>query len=111
MKKQLIGAHNIDDFINPDTSSLCVDAGMILSPGAKDILRNKGVTIVYGEVAKKSDVNTAISSDITTKETKHDSQVLLIKKIANMLSNEYGIKEEKQLRTISLQVMRKLNQQ
>lgn len=48
MGKQLIGVHNIDAHVRSDSKTIHIDKDMILSPGAKDILRNRGIAITYG---------------------------------------------------------------
>ncbi|MDP3480769.1 MAG: hypothetical protein Q8R88_13435 [Desulfoprunum sp.] len=48
MAKHLIGAHNVDAHIEIDTKTIVITKDMILSPGAKDLLRNRGIAISYG---------------------------------------------------------------
>ena len=48
MKKTLIGSSRIDEFIKEGEKTLYMDKTMILTPGAKDILRNRGVAIEFG---------------------------------------------------------------
>jgi ethanolamine utilization cobalamin adenosyltransferase len=48
MKKTLIGSSRIDEFIKEGEKTLYMDKTMILTPGAKDTLRNRGVAIEYG---------------------------------------------------------------
>lgn len=47
MAKQLISANNVADHICLETKTIHIDRTMILSPGAKDALRNQGITISY----------------------------------------------------------------
>lgn len=54
MGKQLIGVHNIDAHVRSDSKSIHIDKDMILSPGAKDILRNRGISITYGSLPHAS---------------------------------------------------------
>lgn len=48
MAKQLIGAANVADHICMESKTIHIDQTMILSPGAKDVLRNQGISINYG---------------------------------------------------------------
>lgn len=48
MAKQLIGAANVADHICMESKTIHIDQTMILSPGAKDVLRNQGISISYG---------------------------------------------------------------
>ncbi len=49
MKKELISVENLDAFICRQDGKLYVDRNRILTPGAKDELSRRGVSIVYGE--------------------------------------------------------------
>ena len=46
MKKVLVQADNLDEFICQEEATLYVDASMILTPGAKDELLKRGVAVV-----------------------------------------------------------------
>jgi ethanolamine utilization cobalamin adenosyltransferase len=48
MKKTLIGSSRVDEFIKEGEKTLYMDKTMILTSGAKDILRKRGVAIEYG---------------------------------------------------------------
>lgn len=48
MKKELICVDNLDAFICKQDGKLYVDQGRILTPGAKDELARRGVSVVYG---------------------------------------------------------------
>ncbi len=48
MKKTLIGSSRVDEFIKEGEKTLYMDKTMILTSGAKDTLRDRGVAIVYG---------------------------------------------------------------
>lgn len=48
MAKHLIGAHNVDAHIEAESKTIVITKDMILSPGAKDLLRNRGIAIRYG---------------------------------------------------------------
>ena len=51
MSKRLVTADNVTDFINPGATEIQVDNSMIVTSGAKDYLRDKGVKIVYTKKA------------------------------------------------------------
>jgi len=106
MQKKLIGPHNVADFICADEKTLRVDSGMILSPGAKDILRVKGISIVYGEKSPQT-VDAAKKGNQET--VKPDDKAMLVSKVINILRREYGVVEEDRIREISLMVMNKIS--
>lgn len=49
MKKELISVENIETFLCRQDGKLYVGRNRILTPGAKDELSRRGVSIVYGE--------------------------------------------------------------
>ena len=48
MGKTLVSENRLDHFICPETNAIYME-GLLLTPGAKDALRNRGVEIVYGK--------------------------------------------------------------
>lgn len=82
-----------------------ISAGMILSPGAKDALRNKGVSIVYGE--KPVEIANQVNEEKEGIEYP-DDKGQLVAQIINILRKDYGVVEEDCIREISLNVMKKL---
>lgn len=49
MKKELITVDNLDSFLCAQDGRLYVNRNRMLSPGAKDELHRRGVTVVYDE--------------------------------------------------------------
>ncbi len=49
MGKILVGCDRVEQHICKDENTIYLNRSMILTCGAKDYLRNKGVAIVYGE--------------------------------------------------------------
>jgi len=47
MAKQLVRRDNVEQFIRSGEQTLYVDQTMLLTPGAKDYLREKGISVVY----------------------------------------------------------------
>ena len=70
MKKTLIGSSRIDEFIKEGEKTLYMDKSMILTSGAKDTLRDRGVAIVYGPrpVAETEDTLVSRKRLITEKD-------------------------------------------
>ncbi len=63
MAKQLIGAHNVDAHIFAETGTIHIDRDMILSPGAQDILRNRGIRISYEACPAEAPIRPQASGD------------------------------------------------
>ena len=105
MSKKLIGSHNVTEFICTDDNTIRVDSDMILAPGAKDVLRSKGIQIVYEKRTIKGE-NTG--KDILQDKTEKDETSSVIAKVVLMLRKEFGIVDEDQIRDISVLVMEKI---
>lgn len=49
MGKILLTHKNVGDYISEDEKYIYIDKTMIFTPGAKDLIRNRGIMVVYGE--------------------------------------------------------------
>ncbi|BCS95511.1 hypothetical protein DSLASN_11430 [Desulfoluna limicola] len=85
MAKKLVSDKGVEALIVG--GNFYMDGTIILTPGAKDVLRNKGVTIVYGPRPEMSD----------------DDQ--LEATVAALLKKEYGITDEAQVKAVSCKVV------
>ncbi|MCP4115696.1 MAG: hypothetical protein GY737_09875 [Desulfobacteraceae bacterium] len=91
MKKTLIGSSRIDEFIKEGEKTLYMDKTMILTPGAKDILRDRGVVIEYGPrpVAETETEETApVSCTKEVEEPKDESIESLMDTFTALLKND-----------------------
>lgn len=52
MKKILITKKNINEYLDAKTCSLVMGPDMILTPGAKDEVRERNYAIVYKEISE-----------------------------------------------------------
>ncbi|MBI9090849.1 MAG: hypothetical protein JEZ12_16660 [Desulfobacterium sp.] len=123
MKKILIGSSRVDEFIKEGDKTLYMDSTMILTPGAKDILRNRGVAIVYGSRPGAEDTAsvscpTEVPGTQETQETQETpenpdnqekSMASLVETIVGLLRNEFGMNDPETIREISLKVLNKIN--
>ncbi len=129
MAKQLISVQNLDAFINADTRKIHVDQNMILSPGAKDLLRNRGIAIEYGPapegepeagkftVSDSSPADIGKSGCLDSKDCPLAEDCLatgpgpLCKTLARaeqILAEEYGIKDRTRLQALSRNIIEQL---
>ena len=105
MSKKLIGSHNVAEFICANDNTIRVDSGMILAPGTKDVLRSKGVQIVYEKRSVKLESPT---KDKLQGKTEKDDTSSLIEIVVLMLRKDFGVVDEDQIRDISVLVMEKI---
>jgi len=85
MAKKLVSEKGVDEFIVD--GNVYMDGSIILTPGAKDVLRNKGVSIVYGakpEMCKKDQLEATVAA---------------------LLKKEYGITDDVQIKAVSCKVV------
>lgn len=99
MKKKLIEVGNLDSFICPDSSTIYVDNTMILTPGAKDELSKRKITI-----ARVADAKVAVGQQREQVSCDSDECESLVMGIAVMLKEEYGITDIAQLKEMSFQL-------
>lgn len=90
-----------------------MEPDMILTPGAKDVLRNLGVTIKFGvkpcEVSCKVQDQSLLSESLVNVDSSEESAIECIKsQVINMLRNDYDIKDTKVMTEILKHVLGKL---
>lgn len=90
MAKKLVSEKTVETFITGDT--FYMDGSIILTPSAKDVLRNKGVAIVYGPKPEAGDPATCDKESLEAT-------------VAALLKQEYGITDGNQLKAVSDQVI------
>lgn len=115
MGKKLVGVESLEGYICQSSNKLYMDGSILLTPGAKDELKNRGISIEYGpkpeqvpepapEEAPCCDTTVCEEKDQTdcTKSADNDDLILAV---AGMIQTEYGITDHKQLFDISCQVV------
>ena len=107
MAKQLVERGNITQFINPGETTFYVDQTLLLTPGAKDYLREKGIALVYGE---RPGVAAQPAGDSTSVEKQQpampESDLRL--RIGEMLKNDFAIRDRKHIDDVTRKVMDRL---
>jgi hypothetical protein len=103
MAKQLVRRDNIEEFICQAERKLYLDRNMILTPGAKDYLHEKGICLVYGARPAGAAKNTGPVA-AATPGLKTD----LIATIRKILQQDYAISDEAQAGEILQKVLAKL---
>ncbi len=102
MGKKLVRANCVDEYICTETGTIYVDGTIILAPGAKDLLRNKGIRIVYGKKPDGVQAKNCSPSDISAVNQ-------LIVQIVEILKDDFCITDTEKLVTICSQVIKSIN--
>lgn len=89
--KKLVTKNNVHDFLMGDESQFYVDSSMIITPGVKDILRNRGIVIVYGD-------------------RKVDSTKEITKTITNLLTQKFKITDDVAIKEITSKVLNRIQE-
>lgn len=107
MAKQLVERGNIAQFINPGETTFYVDQTLLLTPGAKDYLREKGIALVYGErpatVAQPATASAPLDKPLLATQEPE-----LRVRIGEMLKNDFAIRDRKHIDDVTLKVMDRL---
>lgn len=121
MKKQLVEVSNLDSCICNTNAKIYVDNSMILTPGARDELSKRKITIVRDakpEFASCGDASChaklctpglAEPADTTDASGSEDAELeRLFYGVAAMVKEEYGIEDHQQLKDISFKIVEAL---
>ncbi len=107
MKKKLVTVDNLEDYVCRASNQLHADSTIILTAGAKDELRKRGVAIVYGSgsagSACHSMMNGASFLGLTGKAANMEELLL---GVAAILKKEYGVTDPQELKALSLQAIK-----
>ena len=93
MGKKLISPINLNQYISEGQKEILIDKSMIVSPGAKDLLEEQGITIIY-------------DNDISKDESREKD--LLKEKIRDILTREFKINDEKTVENLITKVCEKI---
>ncbi|MBW4828068.1 MAG: hypothetical protein KZY61_02215 [Clostridiaceae bacterium] len=91
MGKVLVTKKNLDKFVKEDSKSFLVDDTIILSPGVKDILDERGVKLIY-------------KNNIDRNVEKED----ILKRVSRILKEDFNIKNEEKINKITTKVLEKI---
>jgi len=121
LSKTLLRDQNVLDYVDNNQKTLFVTKDMILTPGAKDLLRNQNISILYESdhlvsqdpYENKSSANRVkIEPSSSSKSKEEDAkvnQMPLSDHIKLLLRNEFGILKEVEVQKIAkivLEVLR-----
>lgn len=86
MSKTLITRQNYRDFLDPDEKSVTICNQMILTPGAKDFLREHQIRMIYEDQKKESP---------EIKQVEKEEGCLLADRIYLLLKKEFNTDDKK----------------
>ena len=100
MKKKLVTAQNISDFLDAGSSEIQVDNSMIVTSGAKDYLRENKIKIVYGNQAAVCAPTRVGSKNAVAKDLK-----TVVTKIVSILRNDLSVKDAATVESVTQKVL------
>jgi hypothetical protein len=98
MSKVLLTKNNIEAYISNNQSKLYVDKNMILTSGAQDIIRSRGISILYDSVREEEPEGETYSQIET-----------ITKRVINILKDQYNITDEDQIKQVCKLILTKIN--
>jgi hypothetical protein len=112
MKKRLIACNNLDEFVQPGDTVFRSGPDTILTPGARDALRNRGVRIEYVKEATScpSPVPPA-GPEQAAVITDHQSLTRMAEQIVRLLHLDYGVSDQESLERFTLAILSRLDQE
>ncbi|PKM66506.1 MAG: hypothetical protein CVU95_11020 [Firmicutes bacterium HGW-Firmicutes-2] len=99
MGKVLLTKNNIEAYISQNQSKIYVDKNMILTSGAQDIIRNRGISIIYDKSREDAPEEMTLSETGT-----------IIKMVVKILSDQHGITDEAQIKNVCNLILQKINE-
>lgn len=115
MSKKLITVDNLEEYICRASAKFYMDSTVILTPGARDELKKRGIAIVPGPAPEAAPCHPMMCESMTREvpaygtmlglTTFADMEELLVG-VAAILKNEYGITDPAELRDASLQAVK-----
>ncbi len=100
MKKKLVSAENISEFLTAGAKEIQVDNSMIITSGAKDYLREKGVKIVYSTQPKGSG-----ASPVNAKVGRPQDLKAVVSKIVSILRNDLNVRDAGTIESVTQKVL------
>lgn len=108
MKKTLVEVANLDAHICKESNALYSDGSLILTPGAKDELRKRGVELVHGEKPQVQACPPGCTCPACAAASSACTDLLVA--VAATLKNEYGITDTDELTKASYQIVNALKE-
>ena len=110
MKKTLVRVDNLQEHICQSSGKFYADDTIILTPGARDELSKKGISIVYGAKPETGDAYSAEHAEDAScageaSENGNNGLDRLLYAVAGILKEQYGMTDPAELKTLSRHVL------
>jgi len=102
MGKVLLTKNNIDAYISKNQSKLYVDKNMILTSGARDVIRNKGISIIYDKSREEEAEEVEVDGTYADMET-------ITKTVIRILREQHGMTDAAQIKEVCNLILTKIN--
>jgi len=99
MKKKLVSAENISDFLSAGAKEIRFDNSMIVTPGAKDYLREKGIKVVYGKP------EACVTSPVSQKVGTSQDLKSIVARIVSILRNDLQVRDAATVESVTQKVL------
>lgn len=103
---KVISLKNIENIYTEGQKTLELCPKQIITPSAKDFLKNKGVALVYSGTGTKQQ-GSAPSS--TSSNTNNLSEKEIVSRISSLLVNKHGITNSEKVTQIAPKVIKQIN--
>ena len=112
MKKIFVGCDKVEEYICQDEKKIYLEGTLLLSSGARDYLREKGIALIYGK-KPETDQDALMCADFEGVEAEAESKgtqddEALITKIVEILKNDYSINDSEKIVAVSSQIMKRI---
>lgn len=117
MAKELITAANLDAYIRKDLGKLFITPNRLITAGAKDELRQRGIQLVYGEEPAPVQPAAPCRTSCGTGNSPSagcgdrapagvDTLKRLAAIVAAILREQYGMTDEKEIVTLAVKILK-----
>lgn len=99
MAKKLITTANLESFIRKDLGKLYVTSDRVLTAGAKDELKHRGIALVYGP--EPAPLQPAPCAPAAPDKLKRAAAIVVA-----ILREQYGMTDESQIQALAVKILK-----
>lgn len=101
MKKKLVTAQNIKEFVGAGVSEIVVDNSMIITAGAKDYLRENKIKLIYGKQAESVASAPAAACSVGSSQ----DLKTVVARIVSILRNDLQVRDAAVVESVTQKVL------
>ncbi len=100
---KVISLQNIENVYTEGQKTLELSPKQIITPSAKDFLKNKGVVLVYSgtDVKQQGSSSSSLKNNLSEKE--------IVSRISSLLVNRHGITNSEKVTQLAPKVIKQIN--